>query len=83
MVLTHPKTQSHEAARVTETALSETSRQPDLPMVDGALQVTECLMPSPKAEASKQFFCRRPAVVEELCHQVKELQEEANRLSSV
>lgn len=31
----------------------------------------------------QQFFCRRCAVVEELCHPVKELQEEVNRLHVV
>lgn len=73
MVLTHPKTQSHIAARVTETAVTNTSSRTDPPTVDGALQVTECLMPLPKAGASKQIFCRRCAVAEELCCQVKEL----------
>lgn len=56
MVLTCPKTQSHVDTRVTETAVSNTSSQPDLPMVDGALQVTECLMSLLEAGDSKWFL---------------------------
>ncbi|KAJ7411667.1 hypothetical protein BTVI_48805 [Pitangus sulphuratus] len=66
--------------------MSETSSQPDLLIVDAALQVTgcqECLMPLCKAGADKQLFCRRYAAVEELCCQVKELQEEVNKLHSI
>lgn len=39
-------------------------------------------MPLWEAGADKQLFCRC-AVVEELCCQVKELQEEVNRLHSI
>lgn len=36
-----------------------------------------------EAGDDEQFFCRRWAVGEELCHQVKELQEEVNRLHGI
>lgn len=48
-------------------------------MVDGALQVTERLMSLPKYGTRKYLFCRNCTVAEELCHQVKELQEEMDR----
>lgn len=40
-------------------------------------------MPPQEAEADKQLCCRSCAVGEQLCHQVKELQEEVNRLHSI
>ncbi|KAJ7405426.1 hypothetical protein BTVI_69140 [Pitangus sulphuratus] len=55
-------------------------------ILNAALQVTgcqECLMPLHEAGANKQLFCRRSAVVEELCHQVMELREEVNKLGSI
>lgn len=40
-------------------------------------------MPLYEAGDDKQFFCRRCAVGEELCHHVKELQEEVDRVLSI
>ncbi|KAJ7427215.1 hypothetical protein WISP_08808 [Willisornis vidua] len=40
-------------------------------------------MPLLETGVGKQLFCKRCAMVQELCHQVKELQEEVNTLHSI
>lgn len=42
-----------------------------------------CLTPLSKAGANKQFFCRKCPVAEDLCLQVREPQEEVNRLCGI
>lgn len=54
-------------------------------MADAASQVPdcrECLGPASEARRDAPLSCRRCAVLEDLCCQVKELQEEVSRLCS-
>lgn len=77
MVLTCPEAQSHVAVMVTGPAMPEADRQTDPLMADTALWVTdsrECLVP---------LQGRKSPVLEELCHQVNKLQEDASRLHSI
>lgn len=88
MVVMCPRAQSPATAGLTIPVTSEASTQRELQKEDAALQVwgcRECLWPLAKSGAAGVSFLghRRCAVIKDLCHQVKELQEEVSSLHSI
>ena len=88
MVVMCPRAQSPATAGPTNPVTSEASTQRELQKENAALQVRgcrECLWPLAKAGAAGDGFRahRRCAVIKDLCHQVKELQEEVSSLHSI
>lgn len=87
-VVMHPRTQSPATAVLATLVTSETSTQRELQKEDTALQVQgcrECLWPLAKAGASRDGFLARGrcAVIKDLCHHIKELQQEVSSLHSI
>ncbi|XP_068782230.1 uncharacterized protein [Struthio camelus] len=86
MVMTRRRARSPVAAGGAALAVSEASTQTDPQTADAALQVSgcrQCLGPLREAWADSQLSCVRCAVVDQLRHQIKELQEEVSRLRSI